>query len=199
MENSDVGLSIRIPKHPRWSPSPVDLSVQTALNSPSQLPPPSHSTAPSASSVASMSINSFINTSIANRSQSVNSLSSSSSSSSSSCGSMNVRHALSQYGGHLGGQLRNQLSDHSINGSNGLGSIGPLSGINGLAIGSIHGMNSLNSSNANFSLSSNASLASAHALLNGASPLNSIPSGRITICRILGFFFFFLNWYNFSR
>lgn len=32
MEN-DVGVTIRIPKHPRWSPSPVDLSVNT-LNSP---------------------------------------------------------------------------------------------------------------------------------------------------------------------
>ena len=33
MEN-DVGVSIRIPKHPRWSPSPVDLSVANTLNSP---------------------------------------------------------------------------------------------------------------------------------------------------------------------
>lgn len=33
MEN-DVGVSIRIPKHPRWSPSPVDLSVSNTLNSP---------------------------------------------------------------------------------------------------------------------------------------------------------------------
>lgn len=37
MEN-DVGVSIRIPKHPRWSPSPVDLSISNnTINS----PPPS--------------------------------------------------------------------------------------------------------------------------------------------------------------
>ena len=37
MEN-DVGV-IRIPKHPRWSPSPVDLSVSNTLNSPPPAPP----------------------------------------------------------------------------------------------------------------------------------------------------------------
>lgn len=36
MEN-DVGV-IRIPKHPRWSPSPVDLSVSNTLNSPPAVP-----------------------------------------------------------------------------------------------------------------------------------------------------------------
>src|SRR5687767_2019208 len=42
MEN-DVGVSIRIPKHPRWSPSPVDLSVSNTLNSPPPATPNSQS------------------------------------------------------------------------------------------------------------------------------------------------------------